>query len=455
MNIHFNFVSKITKVVITDFEKNEITDYLLSIQNNIKLQQELFRYCEKYKTAPWVYLQMQKLAVFDLLEKSVQKSFSAIYEKTKKQNENRNKEAVRFLEEFVKNGVEVAILKGNMLIHTTYHNSGYKRMNDFDILVHKEDWVKVQNIYHKLGYIPLGFGWSGEKKEAAKFSHTGISFISPNFQCIVGTQWGLKSPTTKYNDLIDLAWTQTEPFDFYGVPVKKLSTPFNLLHLVLHLGIFKCGIRDCMDIYNLLLTDKEIDKTEISELFRNANASDKAYFALVLSNLCSKSIPNELLQEVKPQKNGFVMKRLKKRLKAAEEAGDLHISYNDYFQDIEKNVIYFNLFTKFHQRIGFLAKIIRQIYFPKAKIALRLSDSLHKPTFANLLKARLKAPYYVFSLIAEEIGWKFSLLLFVKLFFDTLFSLKNYFFKQESYFSYLKKIGINPSEIEKVVKNIQ
>jgi hypothetical protein len=61
----------------------------------------------------------------------------------------------------------------------------------------------------------------------------------------------------------------------------------------------------------------------------------------------------------------------------------------------------------------------------------------------------------VFSLIAEEIGWKFSLLLFVKLFFDTLFSLKNYFFKQESYFSYLKKIGINPSEIEKVVKNIQ
>ena len=61
----------------------------------------------------------------------------------------------------------------------------------------------------------------------------------------------------------------------------------------------------------------------------------------------------------------------------------------------------------------------------------------------------------MFSLIAQEIGWLFTFLLFLKLFIDLLFSLKNYLIKKESYFDYLKKRGIDPKTIEKVVKNIQ
>ena len=52
-------------------------------------------------------------------------------------------------------------------------------------------------------------------------------------------------------------------------------------------------------------------------------------------------------------------------------------------------------------------------------------------------------------------GPKFTFLLFVKLYFDLIISLKNYFVKKESYFDYLRKKGIDPREIERVVKNIQ
>ena len=71
------------------------------------------------------------------------------------------------------------------------------------------------------------------------------------------------------------------------------------------------------------------------------------------------------------------------------------------------------------------------------------------------MQARLKAPFLVFALIAEEIGSKITLLLLTKISFDLLWSVKNYFLKKDSYFDYLRKRGINPKDIERAVKNIQ
>ena len=327
-------------------------------------------------------------------------------------------------------------------------------MNDFDILVQMEDWDKIQDIYLELGYIPLGFGWSGEKEKPARFSHVGMSFISPDYKCIIGTQWGLKSPTTAYSVDIEDAWNTAVDFDFYGVPVKALSPEYNLLHLILHMGVFKCGIRDCMDVYNLLLTE-EIHYERFWEIVQRSNAIDKAWFTLRLCNLCCPAFSTEQLEAYDSKKNNFLRRRLKKRLIVANDTSDFQVSYNDYFQDVEKEVIYFNLFPKFHRKLFFYFRIIRMAFFPASKIALKLNDKAHKPSVWNKFSSRIKAPYFVFSLIAQEIGWKFTILLFLKLFVDLLISLKNYFVPVESYFDYLKKKGVDPGEIEKTVKNIQ
>ncbi len=450
----FYISSRLAKIKHNETELSEIKAYLNQISGNGTAETAFFEYCKQHKLAPWIKVQLERLNLLHLFSDKVQTQFKAVYEKTKNQNEARNKTAALFLKEFEKAGIDVAILKGNLLIHSTYKDSGYKKMNDFDILVHKKDWLKIQDIYFKLGYIPLGFGWGGEREKPADYSHVGMSFISPDFTCIIGTQWGLKSPTTNFTVDINKAWETSTDFDFYGVKCKQLSPEYNLLHLILHLGIYKCGTRDLMDIFNLILSLNELDEDKLINVLKSANTLEKADFAFQLTQICSNTIPTGLLQKLKSHKQTFISRRLKKRLKNIRESGDIHNSYNDYFQDIEKNVIYFGLFPEFHKKLIFYAKIIKQIYLPHCATALKLTDNFHKPNFINKLNARLTAPYYVFSLLAQEIGWKFTILLYFKLFFDLIISLKNYIFKQESYFDYLKKRNVNPKDIEQIVKGI-
>lgn len=455
MTDHFFISSRLTKVQQSEEELSRIEGFIGSLRDRQKAQDDFFNYCKQWKIAPWVYTQLERNDLLKFLTEQTQQSFRDVHRLVQTDNENRNAEAVRFLTEFKKANIEVAILKGNLLLHTVYHDTGYKRMNDFDILIHPKDWPAVQDIYMRLGYIPLGFGWSGEKQKPAKFSHAGMSFISPNFKCIIGTQWGLKSPTTDYRVDIAEAWQTSRDFDFNGVPVKQLSPEYNLLHLVLHMGIYKCGIRDCMDVYNLLLTETDLDEAKLIALFKKSNASDKAFFTLRLCDYCSDAVPFSLLNNIAPKANSYHGQRIKSRLQLTLKTGDMQASYQDYFQDIEKDVIYFNLFPKFHQKVFFYYKIHKQIVWPEKEIALKLSDKNYKPSISNVVTARLKAPFLVLALISEEIGSKITGLLLLKISIDLILSLKNYVVKKESYFDYLKKRGINPKDIERAVKNIQ
>ncbi len=450
----FNISALLTKVKPNEKEEQLIIHEINLLKDNEILQTEFFEYCNKNKLATWIYLQLKSKNLFDFFSNKVKSDFIEVYDKVKNQNDARNKEATIFLSEFKKQGIEVAILKGNLFIHTVFNDSGYKRMNDFDILIKKEDWQKAQEIYFKLGYTPLGFGWGGEKQKPAKYSHVGMSFISKNFTCIIGTQWGLKSPTAKFKVDIDKAWKTATDFDFNGITVKKLSPEYNLLHLILHIGIYKIGTRDCMDIYNLWDTEN-IDTEKLYLILEKSKAIEKAYFTFVLCNICSNSFSPEFIHKLVPVKIGFISKRLIKRLDILAKTGDLHTSYNDYFQDIEKNVIYMGIFQLFHQKLHFYLKILGQIYFPKSEIMLKLLDKTEFSGFWDKFISRFKTPKLVFALIAQEIGPMFTFLLFIKLFVDTTISLKNYIFKQESYFEYLKKRGINPKDIEQVVKNVQ
>ena len=449
----FKLAALLTKVNLSEIDRNTCIMELQELKT-IDQQVLFFDYCKNWKLAPWVFSQLKKHIGFEFLDQSIIDKFKFEYDKVKGQNEQRNATALKFLTEFINAGIDVIILKGNYFALESYQDIGYKRMNDFDILIRRNDWDRIQDIYLRLGYIPLGFGWSGEKEKPASFSHVGMSFISPDFSCIIGSQWGLKSPTASYSVDIEKAWQSAKQFDFSGIKVKSLSSEYNLLHLILHLGLFKCGIRDCMDIYNLVRTE-EIDEELMKQIIIDAKAADKAKFALVISNVCSSDISQNLIDSLPSKKSGFIYRRLKKRKRTQAQTSDFQYSYNDYFQDIEKQVIYFNLYPKFHVKLAIYLKILRMIYIPKLEFALKLNDRFYQPTFLQKVVSVLKAPYFVFSLIAQEIGWKFTGLLFIKLAVDLLISLKNYVVRSESYFDYLKGKGINPKDIKNAVKNIQ
>lgn len=454
-NKHFLIASRLSKILHEDDEIALFTNYFQILEGNEEDQEAFFNYCKQWKLAPWLYLQIKRLNLLKFLCSKVIMLFEEVYTTVRNENEQRNTEAARFLAKFKERGIDVAVLKGNLFISSVYGDTGYKKMNDFDMLIHPTDWGKVQQVYNDMGYIPLGFGWSGEKGKAAKFSHTGLSFISPNYHCITGTQWGLKSPTSNYSVNAEKLWENTKPFTFQGIEVSQMSVEYNLLHLVLHMGIYKIGIRDCMDVYNLLLSDTNFDEDVFVELCKNSNAIDKAYFTLVLCNFCSGSISESLIQKLEPKKQSFLRKRLLSRMQMANKTGDMQLSYNDYFHGVEMNVFYFSLFPSFHKKAYFYAKIVSIIFFPPKADARKLSDMPAISKLFQTIKARLKAPAYIFALIGEEIGLGITILLFVKMFFETIISLKNYIFRKEDYFQYLKKRGIEPKEIINAVKGIQ
>ena len=453
MNL-FKITALLSHLQLTSIELDICETALMELKSDNAKQHAFYEYCFQWKLAPWIYLQLQKHKFISLFDSNVIEKFKAVYQEVKKENEDRNKVAKQFLQAFVDTNIDVIILKGNAFIHTVYNDVGYKKMNDFDILIKAEDWPKIEQIYYDLGYIPLGFGWSGEKQKPAKYSPTSVPFISPNFKCIIGTQWGLKSSTTNFTIDTEEIWSTALPLVFYGIPVKQLSPEYNLLHLIVHLGIYKCGTRDCMDLYNLMLS-ADIDTEKLFRIIEKSNAIEKSRYAFEMCRLCSPYIPNEWIERLPIEKSSFIKTRLRNRLVMFKETADIHGSYNDYFQDIEKNVIYYYLFPEFHKRIFYFSKVLRLLYFPDIINALKFIDKSHKPSLLNKTKARILGPWFSFSMIAQEIGWKYGILLFVKMCFDTLASPLNYFKSNESYFKYLKRKGIDESQIKKLVDNVQ
>jgi hypothetical protein len=450
----FKTTALLSHIQLTPKELDVCKTALTPLQSSNKKQHAFYEYCFQWKLAPWIYRQLQTHEFLALFDEDVIKRFSDVYKDVKRENENRNIIAKQFLQAFREHNIAVIILKGNAFIQTIYDDVGYKKMNDFDILIKAEDWPKIEQIYYDLGYIPLGFGWSGEKQKPAKYSPTSVPFISTDFKCIIGTQWGLKSSTTHFT--VDTAeiWNTALPFDFHGIPCKQLSPEYNLIHLILHLGIYKCGTRDCMDLYNLILSTS-INTEKLFTIIEKTNGIQKSRYAFEMCRLCSHQIPEEWFQRLDKGKPSFINTRLRKRLQMVQETGDMHGSYNDYFQDIEKNIIYYYLFPEFHRRIHYFLQILRLLYLPELKYGLKFIDQSHNPTFLNKIKARTLGPWFSFSMIAQEIGWKYGILLFVKLCFDTLLSPINYLSSKESYFQYLKKKGIEPDQIKKLVQNVQ
>ncbi|WP_299255331.1 nucleotidyltransferase family protein [uncultured Aquimarina sp.] len=450
----FKITALLSHIQLTSEELGTCRTALATLQSNNDDQHAFYEYCFQWKMAPWIYLQLQKNKFLSLFDRDVIERFENAYQDVKQENENRNKIAMQFLQAFHEHNIDVIILKGNAFIQTIYDDVGYKKMNDFDILIKSEDWPEIEQIYYDLGYIPLGFGWSGEKQKPAKYSPTSVPFISTDFNCIIGTQWGLKSSTTHFTVDTNEMWDTAMPLDFHGIPGKQLSPEYNLIHLILHLGVYKCGIRDCMDLYNLILSTN-LDAERLFSIIKKTNAIQKSRYALEMCCLCSRHIPEEWIQRLPKGKQSFINKRLRKRLQMVNETGDMHESYNDYFQDIEKNVIYYYLFPEFHKRIYYFLRVLRFIYFPDIKHALKFLDKSHKPNILNKIRGRILGPWFSFSMIAQEIGWKYGILLYLKMWVDTALSPLNYFISKESYFQYLKKKEIEPNQIKKLVDNVQ
>ena len=121
---YFEGAALIAKVRRSLEEDAEIRAFITDIAGVPERERAFFEYCKLWKLAPWVYTQLERLDLLGSFSAETQQIFQDLHAKVKTENENRNREAVRFLTEFKKQGIDVIVLKGNLLAHSVYKDTG-------------------------------------------------------------------------------------------------------------------------------------------------------------------------------------------------------------------------------------------------------------------------------------------------------------------------------------------
>ena len=90
-------------------------------------------------TAPLVAWNLGRFGIADRLPAPVAERFRAASERIRAANEARLEWGRRLFERFTARGIRVVLLKGVLFAETIYRNPHYKKMNDIDVLVRRED----------------------------------------------------------------------------------------------------------------------------------------------------------------------------------------------------------------------------------------------------------------------------------------------------------------------------
>jgi hypothetical protein len=371
-------------------------------------------------------------------------------------NQRRNAEALRFLEAFDKQQIPVALLKGVALAETVYQNPAYKRMNDIDILIQKKDREAIYEIYRRLDYFFIGERIAGAPEKSDKVSHLAPPFVSRNYDCVIGTQWGIKTPLGPYTIDYDGIWKRAIPLRFYGIPVHILSPADNLHHLCLHLGYFKISLRDLMDIYNLLHhTGTAFDWNLFETITKESRSWDPVYFALGLAQHV-RPLPaaGAFLQHLSPMVTSRTKKALQWKTRSMEVFLHLH---SDHIQTIEKNISAFDATGYLPEKWQGFVQLWKNVLAPPREEAMRMS-ALYQPSALQLAGARLTLPFKILRVIAGEIGWTLTIGLMFKTVFDLLKTVWRFPFTKRNHNdcrAYARRLGIPYEHLQKLQQEFQ
>lgn len=219
--------------------------------------------------------------------------------------------------ELAAQGKPTVILKGNVLGPKYYGALGYKRMNDVDLLMRAGDLQAFYAAYAAHGFSPVAELLDDGTQLA--FSHHAPPFVHRSLRCVLGTHWGLVPPKAGFEVDYDALWARTTPYAFGGAEVLQLAPRDNLLHLCLHLPVYKTGVRELADIVNLVRGEPALDWPAFLEDVRRAKAVSKVHHALALTRaLWPEPALDRAIAALAPEAGGFFARELARRLRHPE-----------------------------------------------------------------------------------------------------------------------------------------
>ena len=373
---------------------------------------QLYELAKVNTVVPWIYYRLKEENLWPKLSTQNQKIWDNEAQEIVQINSQRIERALVVLADFKAAQISVIMLKGIMMAEHVYHNSFYKRMNDVDILIHPHDLGKIYEIYKKHGYFYVGERVGKDLNKQLKVSHHAPPFITSDLDCMFGTQWGLKSPFAHLKIDYDNIWRRAESCQFHRLSLQAMSAEDNVFHLCIHLGHFKSGTRDVMDLYNLIrATGPTFDWKYFSSTVEKSQAHSLCYHALCLVQAYDPRIEvKNILVQLRPKASRYFVKLAARKTHSIDVLLD-HSS--SYLAEIEKCISEFNLSENFAQKFSLYLQTCKTILFPPADQALKLSCYV-RPNGAQIFFSRAMAPYRILRAIAHEIGGVLLLGLLIK-----------------------------------------
>ena len=200
-----------------------------------------------------------------------------------------------------RNNISVIVLKGAHLAELVYGNRALRSMGDVDLLVHKDDLMRVETVLLGIGYTPLDYDRTISKDN----KHFG--YILSKRELHLEVHWTvLPSMYPMYPFDIDIngQWERSRPAVIAGFEVAVLCPEDLLLHLCLHAceHVFEPGLRNLYDICKTLQHyEGEMDWGLVQLRTRQWGMGKCVYLTLRLAKeLLGVILPDGLMEALKP-----------------------------------------------------------------------------------------------------------------------------------------------------------
>jgi hypothetical protein len=314
-------------------------------------------------------------------------------------------------------------------------------MNDIDILIPKEQADSALKVFRGLHYFCAGELLGNSPENQKDVSHHLPPFFSRDLHCMIGTHWGFINPLVGINPNYDIIWSRAKEFNYHGVNCYHLSPEDNLLHLCIHLSLYKSGIKEVADIYNLILST-EIDWSYFIDHAKSANALSSVVLALTVSQTLY-SIPkvSEILLQLK---NDQDLSPSVDTLKKCQSRSFLLRTRTTYVTLLDKEFIQFKSTQVFGEKLHSFIKIWSLLLFPPTDEAQKLTFRSH----SNYITA-IYAPIKIVTHLCHELGTKIFFLLHVYLIYSLAKSLFRNLFnvKKKGFSEYAHDLGLSTEDI--------
>jgi hypothetical protein len=136
-------------------------------------------------------------------------------------------------------GIQTMIMKGAALIVLNYKDFGQRPMDDFDVLVRRENVLEAVDLLSELGWKPVTeLGWrpdlehlkaNPEKQLSVRHAISFVDEAERSFDL----HWHVLLEC-RYNHADDDYWDAATIIDFHGIPTHVLSPTDQLFHICIH-----------------------------------------------------------------------------------------------------------------------------------------------------------------------------------------------------------------------------